>query len=212
MDGVLIDSEQVWADAREELARERGGIWPPGTQERMMGMSSLEWSRFMRDELRVPMAPEEISDEVVERIGRRFREHLPLLPHAPEAVERLAARFPLGLASSSNRPVIDLVLDLAALAGSFRATVSSEEVARGKPSPDVYLEAARRLGAEPAACAAVEDSTNGIKSAHGAGMYVIAVPRPDYPASAEALALAATVLDSLAGLTPRVVEHAATTA
>ena len=212
MDGVLTDSEQAWADAREELTHERGGVWPPGSQERMMGMSSTEWSRFMRDELRVPMAPQEISTAVVERLGHRFRERLPLLPHAREAVGRLAHRFPLGLASSSNRPIIDLVLELAGLAGSFRATVSSEEVPHGKPSPDVYVEAARRLGAEPAGCAAVEDSTNGIRSAHAAGMCVIAVPRPDYPASAEALALAATVLDSLAELTPRVVERAATTA
>jgi HAD superfamily hydrolase (TIGR01509 family) len=212
MDGVLIDSEQVWADSREELVRERGGIWPPGTQERMMGMSSLEWSRFMRDELRVPMEPQEISDAVVERVGLRLREHLPLLPHAREAVERLAARYPLGLASSSNRPIIDLVLDLSGLARCFRASVSSEEVRRGKPAPDVYIEAAGRLAVEPASCVAVEDSTNGIKSARAAGLRVIAVPRPDYPPSAEALALASTVLDSLGELTPRVVEHAATTA
>ena len=212
MDGVLIDSEQAWADAREELTRERGGIWPPRTQERMMGMSSTEWSRFMHDELRVPMEPEEISEAVVERLARRFRDHLPLLPHAREAVERLAARFPLGLASSSNRPIIDLVLEIAGLAGSFRATVSSEEVPHGKPSPDVYLEVARRLEADPSACIAVEDSTNGIRSAQAAGMRVIAVPRPDYPPSAEALELAAVRLDSLAELTPRVVERAATTA
>ena len=212
MDGVLIDSEQTWSDAREELVRERGGIWPPGTQKRMMGMSSREWSRFMHDELRVPMEPQEISDEVVERIGRMFREHLPLLPGARDAVARLAGRFPLGLASSSNRPIIDLVLERARLAGSFQATVSSEEVPHGKPSPDVYFEAARRLGVDPAGAVAVEDSTNGIRSAHAAGLRVIAVPRPDYPPSAEAQALAAAVLDSLEELTPRVVERAATTA
>lgn len=211
MDGVLIDSEQAWADAREELARERGGTWPEGTQQRMMGMSSKEWSRFMRDELGVPMEPHEISDEVVARIERRFQEHLPILPHAREAVERLSESFPLAVASSSNRPVIDLVLDLAGLAEAFSATVSSEEVPRGKPSPDVYLEAARRLGTEADACVAVEDSTNGIRAARAAGMDVIAVPRPDYPPSADAVALAAVVLRSLAELTPRVVERAATT-
>jgi HAD superfamily hydrolase (TIGR01509 family) len=211
MDGVLIDSEQAWADARAELTRERGGSWPAGTQERMMGMSSTEWSRFMHDELRVPMEPDEISDAVVERLARRFRDHLPLLPHAREAVERLAARYPLGLASSSNRPIIDLVLEIAGLAGCFKATVSSEEVPHGKPAPDVYLEAARRLDVDASACVAVEDSTNGIRSADAAGMRVIAVPRPDYPPSAEALELAAIRLDSLAELTPRVVERAATT-
>jgi HAD superfamily hydrolase (TIGR01509 family) len=211
MDGVLIDSEQAWADARAELTREQGGTWAPGTQQRMMGMSSTEWSRFMRDELGVPMEPHEISDAVVERLERRFQERLPLLPHARETVKRLAARFPLALASSSNRPIIDLVLDLAGLAGCFSATVSSEEVPRGKPSPDVYLEAARRLGTEATGCAAVEDSTNGIRAAHAAGMRAIAVPRPDYPPTAEALALASVVLGSLAELTPRVVEDAATT-
>jgi HAD superfamily hydrolase (TIGR01509 family) len=176
----------------------------------MMGMSSHEWSRFMHDELGVRLEPQEISDAAVERVERRFREHLPLLPHAREAVARLAPNVSLGLASSSNRPVIEVVLDLAGLAGSFKTTVSSEEVPRGKPAPDVYLEAARRLGIEPASCAAVEDSTNGLRSAHAAGMHVIAVPRPDYPPSVEALALAAIVLDSLAELTPRAVERAAT--
>jgi HAD superfamily hydrolase (TIGR01509 family) len=212
MDGVLIDSEQAWADARKELTRERGGVWPPGTERRMMGMSSTEWSRFMRDELRVPMEPGEISEAVVERLARRFRERLPLLPHAREAVERLAPRYRLGLASSSNRPIIDLVLEAAGLADCFRATVSSEEVPHGKPSPDVYLEVARRLDADASACVAVEDSTNGILSGHAAGMAVIAVPRPDYPPSAESLELAAITLDSLDGLTPRAVELAATTA
>ena len=214
MDGVLIDSEQAWADAREQLARETGGSWAPGTQERMMGMSSPEWSQFMHDELGVPLEPAEISRSVVERLERRYREHLPILPHARTAVERLAARWPLAVASSSNRPLIDLVLGLAGLAGSFRATVSSEEVPHGKPAPDVYLEAARRLRADPSASVAVEDSTNGIAAASAAGMRVIAVPRPDYPPAPEALARAAVVLDSLGELTPRAIceTGAATTA
>jgi HAD superfamily hydrolase (TIGR01509 family) len=205
MDGVLIDSEQAWADARRQLARETGGTWPPGTQERMMGMSSPEWSQLMRDELGVPMEPGEISEAVVERLKRRYRDRLPLLPYAREAVERLAARWPLAVASSSNRPLIDLVLELAGLAGCFSGTVSSEEVPRGKPAPDVYLEAARRLGVEPTGCAAVEDSTNGILAASAAGMRVIGIPRPDYPPDPDALARAAVVLGSLAELTPQVV-------
>ena len=212
MDGVLIDSERVWAEAREELARETGGRWDDTTQARMMGMSSPEWSRFMRDELGVPMEPAAISQSVVERLERRYRRHLPLLPHAREAVERIAASWPLAVASSSNRPLIDLVLELADLARFFRVTVSSEEVAHGKPAPDVYLDVAARLEVEPRACAAVEDSTNGINSAADAGMRVIAVPRPDYPAAPEALARAAVVLDSLAELTPRVVAGEETTA
>ncbi len=166
----------------------------------------------MRDELGVQIDPEAIAREVVGRLARRYREQLPLLPHARGAVEALAGRWPLGVASSSNRPLFDLVLELAGLSHLFTATVSSEEASRGKPAPDVYLEAARRLDVQPETCAAVEDSTNGIRAAHAAGMRVIAVPRPDYPPAPEALPLAAAVLDSLAELTPRVIEPAATTA
>jgi HAD superfamily hydrolase (TIGR01509 family) len=212
MDGVLVDSEQVWADVRRDVALEAGGTWADDSQARMMGMSSPEWTRFMRDELGVRMEPEEIAREVFERVERRYRERLPLLPHAREAVERMAARWPLAVASSSPRPLIDLVLELAGLEGRFAATVSSDEVPRGKPAPDVYVEAARRLGVEPGACAAVEDSTNGIRAGHAAGMRVVAVPRPDYPAAPDALGLADVVLGSLAELTPRVIEPEATTA
>ena len=212
LDGVLVDSEQVWADVRRDLAREAGGTWDGDSQARMMGMSSPEWTRFMHDELGVRMAPEEIGREVVARLERRYRERLPLLPHARGAVERLAARWPLAVASSSGRPLIDLVLELAGLEELFAATVSSDEVRRGKPAPDVDLAAARRLGAAPARCAAVEDSTNGIRAARAAGLRVVAVPRPDYPAAPDALGLAVAVLGSLAELTPSVIEPAATTA
>jgi len=165
-------------------------------------MSSTEWSRYMHDELGVPVAPERISAEVADRVVELYREHVPLLPSAVATVRSLAADWPLGLASSSNRNVIDLVLDLMRVADDFQATVSSEEVERGKPAPDVYLEAARRLGVDPAAGAAVEDSTNGIRSAHAAGMAVIAVPNADFPPEPEALDLAALVLDSLEELSP----------
>jgi HAD superfamily hydrolase (TIGR01509 family) len=168
----------------------------------MMGMSSSEWSRYMHSELGVPMEPAEISAAVVEGLEAYFRGRVPLLPHAVEAVRALAERWPLAVASSANRPLIDLVLELTGMAGLFRATVSSEEVPRGKPEPDVYIEAARRLDVVPGRCAAVEDSTNGICSARAAGMRVIAVPRPDYPPSAQALRLADAELDSLSELGP----------
>ncbi len=149
LDGVLLDSEQVWDEAREQLAKERGGRWHENAQRDMMGMSSLEWSRYMHDVIGLPEPPEEISREVVERMAKLYREHLPVVPGAREAVDRLAARWPLGLASSSNRELIDLALELLGVEHLFKATVSSEEAARGKPAPDVYLEAARRLGVEP---------------------------------------------------------------
>ncbi|MEZ5102480.1 MAG: HAD family phosphatase [Thermoleophilia bacterium] len=209
MDGVLLDSEQLWDVAREQLVRERGGRWHAGAQRDMMGMSSLEWSRYMHEELAVPDAPAAIDGEVVRRLSALYRERLPLLPGAAAAVEALAARWPLGLASSSNRPLIDLALDLADLAPRFAATVSSEEVTRGKPDPAVYLEAARRLGVDPAACVAVEDSSNGLRAADAAGMAVIAILNAHYPPAPDALALAALVLPGVAALDAAAVERAA---
>ena len=201
LDGVLLDSEQVWDEVREQLARERGGRWSERAQTDMMGMSSPEWSRYMHDVVGLRESPEEINDEVVRRLLERYRERLPLLPGALEAVRRLAARWPLGLASSSNRPVIDAFLDAADVRDLFAATVSSEEVGHGKPAPDVFLEAARRLDVPPERCAAIEDSANGLRSAAAAGMVVVAVPNAHYPPPDDALALADVVLESLADLT-----------
>jgi HAD superfamily hydrolase (TIGR01509 family) len=204
-DNVLIDSEELWAEAREAITREHGGRWRETAQQEMMGMSSTEWSRWLHEELGVQLEPEAISAAVVERLDAVYRDRLRLMPGAAEAVERAAARWPLALASSSNLPLIELALELSGLRRHFGAVVSSEEVARGKPAPDVYLEAARRLGADPERCAAVEDSTNGLLSAHAAGMRVIAVPDARYPPSDDALAVADVVLGSLEELTPEVV-------
>jgi HAD superfamily hydrolase (TIGR01509 family) len=205
LDGLLLDTERLWDEVREELARERGGQWSDRAQADMMGMSSPEWSRYMHDVVGLAESPDHIAEEVVRRMETRYRERLPLIAGAREAVERLAARWPLGLASSSNRPLIDLALELGGLAPFFTVTVSSEEVARGKPAPDVYLETVRRLGVEPAHAAAVEDSANGLRSAHAAGLRVVAIPNAHFPPDEEALALADTVLDSLADLTPDVI-------
>ncbi len=212
LDGVIVDSEHVWDAARESLARERGGRWHENAQRDMMGMSSVEWSRYMHDVIGLEDPPEEISAEVVRRLEVIYREELPLIEGATEAVARLARRWPLGVASSSNRRIIDLVLDLADLDRFFRATVSSEEVPRGKPAPDVYLEAARRLGADPRKCAAVEDSHNGILSARAAEMRVVAIPNTRYPPGEEALAATDVVIQSITELTPEVVEEDASEA
>jgi HAD superfamily hydrolase (TIGR01509 family) len=206
LDGLLIETEEIWDEVREELARERGGRWSESAQRDMMGMSSTEWSRYMRDVVGLAEPPERINELVVERMAERYRSELPLLPGAVEAVERIAARWPLGVASSSNRRLIDLVLELSGLTRHFKATVSSEEVARGKPAPDVYLEAARRLGVDPRRAAAVEDSDAGIRSAAAAGMRVVAIPNRSFPPSEEALAAADVVLASLEELTPAALE------
>ena len=205
LDGVLVDSEAVWDEVRRRFTEENGGRWHAGAQREMMGMSSVEWSRYVRDRLGVDMDPERISIEVADRVADLYRERLPLLPGAVESVRLLAKEWPLAVASSSNRHVIDLVVELAGLKEEFRATVSSEEVGSGKPAPDVYLEAARRLEVDPGACAAIEDSTNGIRSARAAGMPVIAVPNLDYPPEAETRGQADRILDSLVDLTPDLV-------
>jgi HAD superfamily hydrolase (TIGR01509 family) len=200
LDGVLLESEQVWSAAKRELALARGGVWNEAAEREMLGMSSTEWSRYMRDRLRVPVEPGEISAAVVELVARRYREELPLIDGADAAVRALAARFLLGLASSSNRQIIDLVLELTGWGELFSVTLSSEEVAHGKPAPDVYLETARRLGVAPEACAAVEDSGAGIRSALAAGLTVVAIPNRAYPPDAEILGQADVVLDSLSQL------------
>ncbi len=199
---MLIESESVWDAARREVVAETGGHWRDGATRAMLGMSAPEWSRYVRDELDVPLSPEQINARVVAHVLERYRQALPLLPGAVAAVRGLAARWPLGLATSSNRPVIDAVLESAGLTDCFAVTVSGDEVARGKPSPDVYLEATRRLGVKPADAAAVEDSTNGLRAAAAAGMVVIAIPNREFPPSEDALAFANRVLPSLEALTP----------
>jgi HAD superfamily hydrolase (TIGR01509 family) len=205
MDGVLIDSEPVWEEVRRELVATRGGRWLPDTQDRLMGMSTGEWSRYLAADLGVGMTPGEVAAAVIEAMGARYAAHLPLMPGAVAAVTALAARWPLAVASSAPQSLIDVVLDASGLRSSFRVALSSELVARGKPAPDVYLAAAERLGVPPGQCAAIEDSSNGLRSAAAAGLAVIAVPHPKYPPAPDALDCARLVLSSLLDLTPDMV-------
>jgi len=208
LDGLLLDSESAWDGGRRALAAEHGRPWPEDATAAMMGMSAPEWSAYVRDRVGVPLAPEDISARVVAHVLDAYGERLPLLPGADEAVARMADRWPLALASSSNREVIDRVMATSGWGESFRTWVSSEEVGRGKPAPDVFLEALRRLGVPPAEAAGVEDSHNGILAARAAGLRVIAVPNHEFPPGPEALAAADVVLGSLDELTPGVVEPA----
>jgi HAD superfamily hydrolase (TIGR01509 family) len=208
MDGILLDSEQIWDEVREELTRERGGRWHEGAHRDMMGMSSPEWSRYMHERIGLPESPAEINAEVVRRLIAHYAERLPLLPGAAGAVRRIAARWPLGLASSSNREVIEMALRESGLAAEFAVTVSSEEVARGKPAPDVYQEACSLLGVDPSAAAAIEDSHNGISSARAAGLRVIAIPNRHFPPGEDALSRADEVIEDLGGLTAATVDPA----
>jgi HAD superfamily hydrolase (TIGR01509 family) len=209
LDGVLLDSEQRWNEAKEALVRQAGGTWREEAPRTMMGMSSPEWSAYLRDELGVQLDLDAINADVVRRMHESYEEGLPLLPGALDAVRALAARWPLGLASSSNREIIDVFLERSGVGDLFGATVSSEEVARGKPAPDVYLETAARLGVDPAACVAVEDSSNGLRAAVAAGMAVIAVPNEHYPPDDDAAGLAAATVDVPGDVTPELVESVA---
>ncbi len=205
LDGVLIDSEPVWEQVRRRVVAELGGTWAPDAQRKIMGMSTPEWARYLSEDLGAGLTPPQVADLVIGRMADSFREHVPLLPGAAEAVRRLAARWPLGIASSAPATLIETVLAAAGLRGHFAVVMSSEQVTLGKPAPDIYLAVTRELGRGPSRCAAVEDSTNGLRSAAAAGLHVIAIPQPSYPPDPAALAAASLVLPTLAALTPAAV-------
>jgi HAD superfamily hydrolase (TIGR01509 family) len=202
LDGVLINSEPAWDEVRRGLAADTGRPWPDEATRAMQGMSTAEWSAYLADRVGVPGRPEQIAEQVIDAIATRYAIELPLIAGAEDAVARLAPRFRLGLASSSPRRLIDTVLAGSGLAPLFEVTISTEEVAAGKPSPVVYREAVRRLGVPPEQTAAVEDSSNGLRSAHAAGLVVVALPHEAFPPADDALALAAARVDKLADLTP----------
>ena len=205
LDGVLVDSEPVWEEVRRGLVAERGGHWAPDAQRRLMGMSTQEWARYLGEDLGVGLPPEEVAALVIDRMAARYRERIPFLPGAVDAVRLLAGTWPLGLASSAPAVLIETVLDAAGLSSYFQVTMSTEQVPHGKPAPDIYLAVTARLGVSPSGGAAVEDSSNGLRSAAAAGLHVIAIPHPQYPPDPDALALASLVLPTLADLTPEAV-------
>ena len=200
--GVIVDSEPVWEQVRRQVVADHGGRWLPEAQQRLLGMSTGEWARYLSQDLGVGLPPETVAATVIEGMQARYRDGVPLMPGAAEAVRRLAARWPLGLASSSPPALIGTVLDAAGLRGCFAVTLSTEQVQRGKPAPDIYLAVTDRLGRPPGGCAAIEDSTNGLLSAAAAGLQVIAVPHPRYPPDPAAQHAARLVLTSLTELTP----------
>ena len=201
LDGVLLETEQEWNDVRREFAARHGGHWEEYDQPAVMGANSMQWAKYMRDKVGVHLTPQEIYDGVIDGLRARYAQHLPLIPGAREAVAGLAARFRLGVASSSPIEIIEHSLELAGLRKYFGALVSSDEVAAGKPAPDVYLEACRRLGTVPARAVAIEDSSNGLRAAAAAGLALIAVPNPAFPPSPDALSLADIVVGSVSEVT-----------
>ncbi|MCP9489720.1 MAG: HAD family phosphatase [Solirubrobacteraceae bacterium MAG38_C4-C5] len=199
-----MDTEAQWARAREALTARAGGAWRPGAHEAMMGMSSTEWTVYMHEQLAVPLSPPEILESIVDELGALFSVELPLLPGALQAVDAAATVGPLAVASSSPAALIDLVLDLAGVRERFATVLSSEDVPRGKPSPDVFVEACARLGITPPEAVAVEDSQAGLEAALAAGMRVVAVPSPHFPPADAVLARADVVLDTIEQVTATV--------
>jgi HAD superfamily hydrolase (TIGR01509 family) len=206
LDGVLVDSEPVWEQVRRRYVAEHGGFWQADTQSRLMGMSTPEWARYLSQELGVDRTPHQVAEDVVEQMTRQYAVAVPLIDAAVPVVRRLAARWPLGVASSSPARLIQAALDAADLAGTFRVALSTEQMRRGKPAPDVYLAAAAALGMEPADCAAVEDSSNGVRSAAAAGMRVVAVPAAAYPLDEDAAGRATVTLTAIGELTGATIE------
>lgn len=206
LDGVIVDSEPVWEQVRRAYVARHGGQWQPDTQHRLMGMSTGEWARYLSEELGVDRSPDQVATDVIEEMARRYDAHVPLIDEADQVVRRLAARWPMGLASSSPPRLIAAALVATGLADMFRVTYSTEQVARGKPAPDVYLAVANRLGVDAARCVAVEDSANGVRSAAAAGMRVVAVPHAAYPLDPDAQQRAALIVPAIGDLTEQAVQ------
>jgi HAD superfamily hydrolase (TIGR01509 family) len=201
LDGVILETEQEWNDVRHEFAAAHGGRWDETDQPAVMGANSMQWAEYMRDQVGVPLPPGEIYKGVVDALRTRYTQHLPLIPGARETIVGLASKFRLGVASSSPVELIEHSLELAGLRHYFGALVSSDEVPKGKPAPDVYLEACRRLDTTPARAAAIEDSSNGLRAAAAAGLAVIAVPNSSFPPAPDALSLADIVVGSISHIT-----------
>lgn len=202
MDGTLTDSEEEWDVIRRGLAAEDGVPWPEGATQAMMGMSTPEWSTYLVESVGLAGTPEEAAERTISGMADAYAAgRIPLLPGAADAVRRMAALAPLAVASSSPRRLIEAGLGLLGVRDLVGVIVSTEEVARGKPHPDGFLAACEQLGVDPAATVAIEDSTNGVKSALAAGMKVVVVPPRFHPPAAEVLDRAHVVIDNLDALT-----------
>jgi HAD superfamily hydrolase (TIGR01509 family) len=197
LDGVLVDSETIWDEVRRAVVDEYHGTWRDEATRAMQGMSTPEWATYLAHELGVHLRPGEVAKVVVERMARRYAENPPIIEGAPDVVREVAKQWPVAIASSSPPLLIKGFLDVTGL--PVGAAVSSEQVGAGKPAPDVYLRAAELLGVDPKECAAVEDTTNGLRAALAAGMTVYAVPNPHFPPDPAVLAQV-TVVPTIAEL------------
>lgn len=200
LDGVLVDSEQLWDRIRRDVVAEHHGVWTENATRDMMGMSTPEWASYLVEQLSAQLEPDDAAAAVIERMAQHYRKNAPVLPHATETVRLVARTWPVAIASSAPPRIIRAFLEATNLVDTVRYTISSEDVGTGKPAPDVYLEAARGLGLPANQCAAVEDSSNGLRAAFAAGATVFAVPNAHFPPAADALSVARRVLNGVGEL------------
>ena len=207
MDGLLVDSEPMWDRARAEMAAQAGYDWTSDDHKAVMGISTEDWTIYMIERLELSMTPEAVAEFIILWMVERYKQQIPFFPGAVEAVQLAAQHFPIGLASGSPPQLIDIVVQDARLQGLFQVVLSADTVGAGKPSPDVYLEAARQMGFQPGHCVCIEDSGNGILAGKRAGMKVIAIPDPRFPPHLDKLIQADVVVDSLNAFSMEIIQH-----
>lgn len=190
MDGVLVDSEVYWDKSRIEFARDRGLVWTDEFQRLAMGRSTVGWARVMQEKLALDEPIDAIIAEMKARVIAHYEARMPARPGALESVAHIKRHFRVGLASGSPTDIIKAVLRITGLDQLFEVMIYGDEAPRGKPAPDIYLEALKQLGVAPAVSLGIEDSANGLRSLRAAGMFAVAAPSPDYPLPDDVLALA----------------------
>jgi len=176
MDGVLIDSEPLHAQAWKAMFADLGRAYNQGVNYRdYIGVSDMVFLREFLAKNPLPHTPKELHSRKLQHLYRLIREHRPIYHELHDLVPALAQRYALAVASSSNQEVIDVVLEVAGLTNCFKVTVGGNAVEHHKPHPDVYLLAAKNLGIPAAQCCAIEDSPVGIAAAKTAGMTAIGI-------------------------------------
>ncbi len=197
MDGVLVDSEVYWNKSRVEFARDRGKIWTDDYQRLAMGRSTVGWATVMREKLQLDESIDDIIAEMKGRVIAHYERRMPTRPGAIESVHRMKQHFRVGLASGSPTEIIKAVLRITGLDQVFEVMIYGDDIPRGKPAPDIYLEAMAQLGVSPDVTVGIEDSANGLRSLKAAGMAAVAAPSPDFPLPPEILELADARIDTL---------------
>ena len=204
LDGVLVDSEAWWDEVRAAFARSHGKPWSADDRDAVMGANSRQWASTIRERLGLDLPVDEVQRSIVDGVLARYaHEPAPAIDGVAEAVRRIAARHRVAIASSSHPEVIAAALRATGLTDVFAVVVSSDEVAHGKPAPDVYLEASRRLSVSPEQTVVIEDSINGIRAARAAGMRVVLVPNASIPPALGTDRLADAVVNRIADLDPQ---------